>query len=80
MKVGHKEEAAGKGAKWSNAFWESIYNEAAKKLNVVVNDDTTEEQSDSSIAIAIDKEMPKVHVPIRKEIRKIKLLKSKKQH
>ena len=72
-------EVTTKGPKWGNSFWASIYNEAAKKLSVIVNDETTEEQADSSIASSDEKDASKIYVPIRKEIRKIKPLKNNKQ-
>ena len=37
------------GPKWGNAFWESIYNDAAKNLSVIVNPDaaTADDQTES---------------------------------
>ena len=54
--------------KWGSEHWETIYNNAAKNLEVVVNKETTDEQTEESV----EEEIKAKKVAIKKCIKKTK--------
>eukprot|EP00826_Nyctotherus_ovalis_P043976 TRINITY_DN46_c0_g1_i2.p1 TRINITY_DN46_c0_g1~~TRINITY_DN46_c0_g1_i2.p1 ORF type:complete len:131 (-),score=39.27 TRINITY_DN46_c0_g1_i2:113-505(-) len=67
MGLGFEEAAPAEDPKWGNEFWETIYNDAAKNLEVVVSKETTDDQSEESVGEAAARKVPR-----KKPIRKIK--------
>ncbi len=70
--VGFEEMTPTEGPKWGNAFWESVYNDAAKNLSVIVNTDVAaEDRTESSVEEESQTKKQPKQVPIKKAIKKV---------